>query len=638
MTKQEEWLRAYLKKFFIITTDLCFVLLSLPMALYLRVDWLDFPYFHGLLFPSYYVLSLLSYCVSFWLFRTHRVILHLANVLTAVRLTASACVGAALFYVLSTFVFHFSQVPRSLFLIQILLFVPTSCFFKFYFRILEGFSHKFFRTGVPTLVYGAGANTSRLLPALLAARSEFKIFGILDDSVFKKGSDVQGVKVLGSEKDLPRLIKQYNIRQIVVSMPSAPGERIRHLVRQMVHLNLKVKIMPSPELSLVDPYSDHMTLRDIKIEDLLKRAPRSIDRDRIQKYLEGKTILITGAGGSIGSELTRQIALANPKHLILNDASEHALYQIQEEMLLKYPHLNITAHLANMADGVSCGHLFEKYAIGVVFHACAYKHVPMVEGNVCSAFLNNIQSAFQIFSFSAKYQIEKVVLISSDKAVRPTNVMGATKRLCELMMLWFVQHGQTTTQFSSVRFGNVLGSNGSVVPKFVEQIRAGGPVTVTDPRMTRYFMLIPEAVSLVLQAATSSLSGEIFILNMGEPIKILDMAKDMIQLMNQDSNRHIPIEFTGLRPGEKLYEELHLECEHLQSVTDDYSKISHMIPIQKSLLEDVETMSAMAKAGGDLVLKSALFAQIAEYENQPTKYDDSPSKSIFGAHAAQQQL
>ena len=267
-----------------------------------------------------------------------------------------------------------------------------------------------------------------------------------------------------------------------------------------------------------------------------------------------------------------------------------------------------------MADEFACIYLFKNYQIDIVFHACAYKHVPLVEGNISSSLINNIKSAFHVFSLSCRYNVEKVILISSDKAVRPTNVMGATKRLCELLLLWYSQHERISTNFSGVRFGNVLGSNGSVVPKFVEQIRSGGPVTITDPEITRYFMLIPEAVSLVLQAGTSKNSGEIFVLNMGSPVKILDMARDMIQLMGKEPDDDIKIEFTGLRPGEKLFEELNLEFETLEEITTDYSRIADSIQIEKNFMDELLNIIEFAQNGEDAHVKKMVFALITKYE------------------------
>ncbi len=614
MKNNHELLHAYVKKIFILGVDVILVLVLLPLALYLRLETPDFKYLAALLYPNYYFLAFISYLLAFGLLKTHRVIFRLANIFTALRVTFGAVVGAVIFFIFANFVFHLPQIPRSVFFIQVLLFVPASGFFRFYFRIVDSFSHRFFKNGIPTLVYGAGVNTSRLLPSLLSARSEFKIFGVLDDALFKKGSDVQGVKVLGSERDIPRLIETYGIEQVIISMPSASGERIRNLVRNLVKHKLKVKILPSPESALLDPSSKENAIRDIKIEDLLKRAPRSIDKQLIQESVAGKVILVTGAGGSIGSELVRQILTMNPKEVILNDASEYALYTINEEVSIKYPHMKISLNLSNMADEFASHYLFKNYQIDIVFHACAYKHVPLVEANISSAFINNIKSAINVYSLACKYQIEKVILISSDKAVRPTNVMGATKRVCELLLLWYSQHERINTNFSGVRFGNVLGSNGSVVPKFVEQIRAGGPITITDPEITRYFMLIPEAVSLVLQAGTSKTSGEVFVLNMGAPIKILDMARDLIQLMGKEPDEDIKIEFTGLRPGEKLFEELNLEFETLEEITTDYSRITDAIHIEKTFMDEVLNIIEFAKNGEEAHVKKLIFSLISKYE------------------------
>ncbi|APJ04600.1 nucleoside-diphosphate sugar epimerase/dehydratase [Silvanigrella aquatica] len=616
MKINQELFRVYMKKVLIVSIDTLLVIILLPIALYMRVEGIDFTKYSEILFPYYYILTAISYIFAFFLLKTHRVIFKIASIFTAIRVTLGALLGAFLFYILSNFIFNLDQIPRSVFIIQFLLFVPASGLFRFYSRIIDSFSHKFFKHGIPTLVYGGGINTSRQLPSLLNARSEFKIFGILDDSIFKKGSDILGIKVLGSEKDLPSLIKKYKIEQIIISMPSASGERVRFLVKQMVNLNLKVKILPSPESSLLDPNDKETKLRDIKIEDLLKRTPRSIDKELIRETIENKVVLVTGAGGSIGSELVRQILVLNPKKLIMNDSSEFALYKINEEVESKYPTTEIHAVLANIADDFSCHNIFNRFKIDIIFHACAYKHVPLVEDNISSASINNIKSALNIFSQAAKNNVEKVVLISSDKAIRPTNVMGATKRICELLLLWHSQNMNSKTNYSSVRFGNVLGSNGSVVPKFIEQIKTGGPITITDPEITRYFMLIPEAVALVLQAATSKNSGEIFILNMGKPIKIVDMAKDIIQLMGKKLDQDIIIKYTGLRSGEKLFEELHFEFENLEEVTPDYSRISDIIQIDKNLINSIQNILNYAQRDNDSEVKHLIFSLINQYEKE----------------------
>jgi len=357
---------------------------------------------------------------------------------------------------------------------------------------------------------------------------------------------------------------------------------------------------------------------------LLRRPPRSINKIAVAKILRGKTVLVTGGGGSIGSELVRQIAALEPSRLIVNDVSEFSLYQITEEIRGKYPSLELVSNLANMADARACAQLFAVHRIDAVFHACAYKHVPLVEENVCSAILNNILSAKNVFEQAIESGAERVVLISSDKAVRPTNVMGATKRVCELLALWYAEN-QTQKHkcaFSAVRFGNVLGSSGSVVPKFVEQIRAGGPVTVTHPDITRFFMLIPEAVSLVLQAATASVSGEIFVLNMGEPIKIADMARDLIRLMGKQYGQEIKIEYSGLRPGEKLYEELQLETENIETVTEDFFKLARLSVPKQDFIISIEDILSRAEDHNAREARKLLFSLIEGYETSGTSEVD----------------
>lgn len=615
---------AYIKKATILTADLALALACLPAALFLRLDPVPAKALVSSLYPKHVILAFLVYFGSFWGFRTYRTIVRLANLHTALRVTAASAIAGTVYFVLATVFFDLPVLPRSVYLIQILLFLPLALAFRFSFRIAQELRNRTGQTGQPTLIYGAGTNTHRVLPALLANRGHFRILGILDDNPAKVKADIQGVRVLGSGKDFARIVQRTGATQLILSIPSATGAEIRRILGMALEHKLQVRIMPSPDNALVDPATQQSPPpRELRIEDLLQRPPRKIDRDQICAAIQGKVVLVTGGGGSIGSELCRQIAQLAPKLLIINDASEFALYRIHEEFTSRYPGVAMNPHLGSMADPCTVKNLFEKYKIDVVFHACAYKHVPMVEYNVATSVLNNIQAAHLVFSAARERGSERVILISTDKAVRPTNVMGATKRACELLALWHNQRPGCTTSYSCVRFGNVLGSNGSVIPKFVRQISAGGPVTVTHPEMTRYFMLIPEAVSLVLQAATTNRSGEIFLLNMGEPVNISNMARDLIRLMGREPDSEIKIEFTGLRPGEKLYEELHLDAEMLEPVTNDYSRISRHVSFDSSFEATIARILMLAREGNEEGARRALFDLIksAELDGQKTAVD-----------------
>jgi FlaA1/EpsC-like NDP-sugar epimerase len=609
--------KAYLKKSMLLLADMMFVLLSLPLSLVIRLDPQPLLSVFQLISVQHYLAIFGAYFVSFVSFRTYRTIIRLANLYTALRVGVAIFVGGVAAFSVCNFVLTSHILPRSTYIIQMLLLVPFCLFNRFFLRIIARFAPTHGH-GVHTLIYGAGLTTDRFLPVVLKSKDEIKVYGIIDDDPAKRGSEIQGVKILGNLKDLPRIVAKHEIEQVILSMPSVPGDRMREIADVLYALGLKVKVLPAPEAYLNQINAKTIDIRDLNIEDLLRRAPRNIDKTAIARIIEKKRVLVTGGGGSIGSELVRQIASMNPSQIVVNDASEFALYAISEEIKALFPQLEVLPHLGNLADAPTCSNLFQRHPFDLVFHACAYKHVPLVEANISTSILNNILSAKNIFELSAQHGVQRVVLISSDKAVRPTNVMGATKRIVELMALWFAnnQINATKCAFSAVRFGNVLGSSGSVVPKFIEQIKAGGPVQITHPDITRYFMLIPEAVSLVLQAATAISSGEIFVLNMGEPIRIVDMAKDLIRLMGKRLESDIKIEYVGLRPGEKLFEELQLEEEKLQAISEDFFKLSKAMVPGADFMDRVDVLLNMSREGQDEAAKKRLFQLVTEHESE----------------------
>lgn len=394
------------------------------------------------------------------------------------------------------------------------------------------------------VIYGAGKAGIKLEEEF--RNGEFKVKYFVDDDKILQKRSIDGIKIV-SKKELKRLAKkQNNFDLLVIAMPSAKTKRIKEIYERLNPFFKQIKVLPSLEQILQD--KDFSTqLKDISVEDLLARHPKDLDKTAIENFIKDKTVLITGAGGSIGSEISRQCVQFKAKELILLDHSEYNLYSIAEELCQYKPKLV----MQSVVNKDFLDKTFAQYKPDIVIHAAAYKHVPLVEDNITEAILNNIIGTKNAIDCAIKYNVEKFVLISTDKAVRPTNVMGTTKRICEL----YAQNINTAnnTEIVAVRFGNVLGSSGSVIPKFKAQIASGGPITVTHEEITRYFMLIPEACELVLQAASLGKGGEIFILDMGEPIKIVDLAKKMIELSGRTD---IDIEFTGLRPGEKLYEEL----------------------------------------------------------------------------------
>jgi len=588
----EEIKLRYLRKVALLALDCALVMASLPIALFMRLDPADAARLVSEIGFDYYALLLVLCVATSYTTKSYLAILRLANLFTALRVTVALAACFFLFVFFGLLVFNFEPaLPRSTVLIQALLTIPAAVCVRFSFRIADRFLAVRGSEGLRTLVYGAGLATDRILPMMLRSPDKYDIVGLLDDNPGKKGAEIQGVRILGGRKQLGSLVKRYDVEQVILSMPSVPGAVLRDIVREITESGVRAKILPHPD-TLFDTNETPLTARDLNIEDILRRPPRNLDRDAIRATLEGKVVLVTGGGGSIGSELCRQVALTAPSELVVNDASEFALYSIHQELTERFPSLHVTTSLGDVSNKAFCARLFASRKPDLVFHACAYKHVPLCEENVASAFRNNVGTALRVFEESVRHGVERVVLISSDKAVRPTNVMGATKRICELLTLWYAQHrSQDVTRFCCVRFGNVLGSSGSVIPRFLEQIRSGGPVTVTHPEMTRYFLLIPEAASLVLQAvASAGETSDIFVLNMGEPVRIVDLASDLITLMGKRVDKDVAITFTGLRPGEKMYEELSLDGETMDAVNEDYSRISNLVAVPPSFCAEQEAL------------------------------------------------
>jgi FlaA1/EpsC-like NDP-sugar epimerase len=401
-----------------------------------------------------------------------------------------------------------------------------------------------------------GHPTSGLLPV-----------GFIDDDLLKQGMDLFNIPVLGRREDIPHLVVEYKIDEIIIAMPSAPGQKIREIVDICKGTGVRVKTVPGV-YELIDGKVSVSQLREVQLDDLLGRDPVQLDMERIAAYLKGKTVLVTGAGGSIGSELCRQVARFQPGALILLDNTENNLFDIEQELKEHFPDIKQFPELADVRKGCHIKRVFELYHPQVVFHAAAYKHVPMMERFPEHAVDNNIYGTYLVASTAKKHSCETFVFVSTDKAVNPTSVMGASKRAAELVVQHFNEQctkENLNSRFAAVRFGNVLGSRGSVIPTFKRQISAGGPVTVTHPDMVRYFMTIPEAVQLIVQAGSFAKGGELFVLDMGEPVRILDLAEDLIRLSGLTPGKDIEIKITGMRPGEKLREELFTDQEKMSA-------------------------------------------------------------------------
>ncbi|WP_413613349.1 polysaccharide biosynthesis protein [Bdellovibrio sp. HCB-110] len=411
----------------------------------------------------------------------------------------------------------------------------------------------------PVAIYGAGRAGMQTAVALMSGM-EFRPVAFFDDNEDLQGTNVAGMRVY-HPKDALDIMAKKKCRQLLIAMPSATRSRKREIIEQFEGKNLILKTLPGMG-ELVDGRVHVEDIREVGVEDLLGRDPVPAYGDLMSSCIRDRGVLVTGAGGSIGSELCRQIALNSPRLLILFEQSEYALYKIEQEILKLYPHLKIQAVLGDVLNKSHLHKVMQEFKVNTVYHAAAYKHVPLVESNIVSGIRNNVIGTWNAAAVSIESKVESFVLVSTDKAVRPTNIMGASKRLAELVLQAIAKNDPVSTKFTMVRFGNVLGSSGSVVPLFKEQIRAGGPITVTHPEVTRFFMTIPEAAQLVLQAGAMGRGGDVFVLDMGEPVKITDLARKMVELSGLEVRDprtgigDISIEYVGLRPGEKLYEEL----------------------------------------------------------------------------------
>lgn len=469
------------------------------------------------------------------------------------------------------------------------------------------------------LIIGAGAAGEKMLREIMENQQlRYKVVGFIDDDPVKQGRTIHGVSVLGLTEDMPGIVEDKNINEVLIAIPSANGEQLRHIVDICKDCNISYKTLPGIG-EIIGGRVSIKALRDVRYEDLLGRQPVELDVTGIRNYLDGQTVLITGCGGSIGSELCRQIVKYKPSALVLVDASEANLFQIQMELQHEYYYHHCHVILGQVQDRPLMASVFQKFHPQVVFHAAAYKHVPMLEINPWQAVTNNIMGSRVVMEMAVEHGVDRFVLVSTDKAVRPTNVMGASKRVAELLLQSFQRNG---TKFMAVRFGNVVGSSGSVVPLFRRQIEQGGPVTVTHPDVNRYFMTIPEAAQMIMQAGVMGQVGEIFILRMGTPVKIADMARDLILLSGKEPDKDIKIVFTGLREGEKLFEELITEgegivpTEHKKIMVLRSDELKNPDQFREWLSAELNLLYAMALRHDSEAIKKKLHEIVPEYTPQ----------------------
>ncbi|MFR2795621.1 polysaccharide biosynthesis protein [Romboutsia timonensis] len=458
------------------------------------------------------------------------------------------------------------------------------------------------------LVVGAGSAGQMIINELKENPQLKKVpVGIIDDDINKIGRVIHNVKILGNTSQVKEIVEKENVDEIILAMANVDKARKSEIINICKETKCKLKTIPGI-YEIIDGKVDIKKIRDVDIEDLLGREPIKVNMEEMSGYIEERTVLVTGGGGSIGSELCRQIASFNPKHLIIVDNYENNAYAIQQELIRRYEgKLNLSTIIASIREYKRMDEIFNEYKPDVVFHAAAHKHVPLMENSPSEAIKNNIFGTLNVARLADTYKVKKMVLISTDKAVNPTNIMGATKRAAEMIIQTINKNSET--EFVAVRFGNVLGSNGSVIPLFKKQIAEGGPVTITHPDIIRYFMTIPEAVQLVLQAGAMAKGGEIFILDMGEPVKIVDLANNLIRLSGFEPGVDIKIEYSGLRPGEKLYEELLMSEEGLTKTANskifigkpvefDSKKVMHNLEMLKKIVdnEDVELIDSVMRA------------------------------------------
>lgn len=561
----------------------------------------------------------------FWRFGLYRGIWRFASIPDLKRILIA--VGLSSLAVSSILLFMHLQmnVPRSVLVLDPLLLVLMMGGSRFAYRAWR--EHRLYGLsqlqGEPVLVLGAGEAAVSLLKELERS-TQWRVVGLLDDKVSMHGRYLHGVKVLGDLEQLSKIAASLGVRHVIVAMPSAKHQMRRHVVDAATDAGLTVLTVPSFD-DLVSGLVSVSNIRKVEVEDLLGREPVALDNAGLHVLIENRVVMITGAGGSIGSELCRQIAKFQPSLLVLFEISEFALYQLEQEFSQVFPSLRIICTVGDVKDRRRLDVVISHYAPVVVFHAAAYKHVPMMEnGNAGEALRNNVLGTYCVAESCIAHGVEKFVLISTDKAVNPANVMGTTKRLAEMVCQGL--QGTGRTRFLMVRFGNVLGSSGSVIPKFREQIARGGPVTVTHPEITRYFMSIPEAAQLVMQAGLMGQGGEIFVLDMGEPIRIADLACEMIRLSGF-SEDEIKIIYSGLRPGEKLYEELLADDEHTLPTPHPKLRIAQARKVDEAW---VRMMLGWIESGdlGDVAVKQKLREWVDEYQpaiNQGNHIDMAPS-------------
>lgn len=580
-TKKDR-IQLLVRRFFLFLTDTFLLNACVYLSLIMRFDV-------GIVsiepqYISNYVENMLPYTIMslliFWLFRLYHSLWQYASIAEVYRI-AEACIIVEVVHFLSNKIAG-NMLPRSCYFNAAIYLIIAICASRFMYRMIRTVLNKYrnIKTSNNVMIIGAGEATNVIMREIQNSSylANSNIACIIDDDRRKVGKYIRGVKVIGTRDKIKEAAKLYDIDEIIFAIPSASNEVKRDILNICKETDCTLKILPGV-YQMVDGEINVNSIRNVDVLDLLGRDPIEVDIESIMGYVKDKVIMVTGGGGSIGSELCRQLVSHKPKQLIIFDIYENNAYDIQQELKINYPDANVVTLIGSIRNVSRLESVFAQYKPDIVYHAAAHKHVPLMEVSPDEAVKNNVVGTWNVARMADKYRVKKFVMISTDKAVNPTNVMGATKRICEMIVQTYNEISKT--DFVAVRFGNVLGSNGSVIPLFKRQIEAGGPVTVTDPNIIRYFMTIPEAVSLVLQAGAYAKGGEIFILDMGEPVKIDDLAKNLIRLSGYTLGVNMEIKYTGLRPGEKLYEELLMKEEGLQETDNKLIHIGKPIEFDK---------------------------------------------------------
>ncbi len=589
----------FVRRMFLILLDILLINFVSYAAIIMRFDFsiskVDVRYYEILL--HYMPIHTLLTLGIFFLFRLYHSLWKYASIEEMNNIIFACGVSIIVEYIGMNITGH--PMPRSYWPLSLMLLVAFVGGSRFFYRFLRNLNNQYLTDSKKhIMVIGGGEAANIIIKEISTSQYlDGKVVCVIDDARDKIGRYIQGVKIIGNRHDIVNAAEKYKVTDIIVAIPSLPRKEVKDLVNICKETNCNIKILPGM-YQLINDEVSVSRLRNVEIEDLLGRDSVELNIGSIMEYVSGKVVMVTGGGGSIGSELCRQIVKHAPKQLIILDIYENNAYDIQQELTKKYPNLDLVVLIASVRNTNRMNFIFETYRPELVYHAAAHKHVPLMEDSPNEAIKNNVFGTLKLVRAADRYGVQRFVQISTDKAVNPTNIMGASKRMCEMIIQTY--NNRSKTEFVAVRFGNVLGSNGSVIPLFKKQIASGGPVTVTHPDIIRYFMTIPEAVSLVLQAGAFAKGGEIFVLDMGEPVRIDDLARNLIRLSGYEPDRDIEIKYTGLRPGEKLFEELLMDEEGMQDTANQ------LIHIGKPIAFDEEEF-----------LRSLDELQIAVYEETP---------------------